>query len=118
MCTVGHGRSGHWCWGDVLVRVKALADVSTEHAVPLGDRSIEQAARDAACRGLADALTITGSGTGEPAEMEDVERTRGVLARSASSQCTSYRVGTVGDREPGVAADRDVGECPRIYTGR
>ncbi len=58
------------------VDVKILADVLVKHAVPLGSPTIEQAARDTAYRGLADALIVTGSGTGEPTEMEDLRRTR------------------------------------------
>jgi membrane complex biogenesis BtpA family protein len=56
--------------------IKILADVLVKHATPLGIQSIEQAARDTAYRGLADALIVTGSGTGEPTEMEDVVRTK------------------------------------------
>jgi membrane complex biogenesis BtpA family protein len=56
--------------------VKVLADVMVKHAAPLGDQPIEQVARDTAYRGLADAIIVTGSGTGEPANMEDLARIR------------------------------------------
>jgi membrane complex biogenesis BtpA family protein len=56
--------------------VKILADVLVKHAAPLGQQSIERAAKDTAYRGLADALVVTGSGTGEPTEMEDLVRTK------------------------------------------
>jgi membrane complex biogenesis BtpA family protein len=52
--------------------VKLLADVLVKHASPLGALSVEQAARDAAYRGLADAIIVTGVGTGQPAELENV----------------------------------------------
>ena len=55
--------------------IKVLADVLVKHAVPLGDQSLEQAAKDTVYRGLADALIVTGSGTGEPTAMEDMRRT-------------------------------------------
>jgi membrane complex biogenesis BtpA family protein len=55
---------------------KVLADVLVKHATPLGDQSIAQAARDTAYRGLADALIVTGAGTGEATEIEDVERAK------------------------------------------
>lgn len=60
---------------------KALifADVHVKHAVPLGDLTIEIAARDTVERGLADALIISGTGTGVAADMEDVQRVREVL---------------------------------------
>jgi membrane complex biogenesis BtpA family protein len=56
--------------------IKILADVLVKHAVPLGDQTLEQAAKDTVYRGLADALIVTGSGTGEPTAMEDVLRTK------------------------------------------
>jgi len=59
--------------------VKVLADVMVKHAGPLGGQTIEQVARDTAYRGLADALIVTGSGTGEPTDLEDVARTREVV---------------------------------------
>jgi predicted TIM-barrel enzyme len=42
----------------------------------LGNWRIEDSARDALERGLADALIISGLGTGLPAQVEDVERVR------------------------------------------
>ncbi len=64
------------CRRQLGVDIKILADVFVKHATPLGMQSIEQAARDTAYRGLADALIVTGSGTGEPTEMGDVLRVR------------------------------------------
>jgi membrane complex biogenesis BtpA family protein len=58
------------------VEIKILADVLVKHAVPLGDQALEQAAKDTVYRGLADALIVTGSGTGEPTAREDVLRTK------------------------------------------
>jgi membrane complex biogenesis BtpA family protein len=56
--------------------VKVLADVMVKHAAPLGAQTIEQVGRDTAYRGLADAIIVSGSGTGEPTDLEDVVRTR------------------------------------------
>ena len=53
-----------------------FADVHVKHAVPLGNWSIEDAARDTAERGMADALIISGAGTGLAADVDDVERVR------------------------------------------
>ncbi|MEY2465906.1 MAG: uncharacterized protein QOD03_427 [Verrucomicrobiota bacterium] len=53
-----------------------IADVHVKHAVPLGDWPIEDAARDTLERGLADALVVSGTGTGEAADISDVERVR------------------------------------------
>jgi membrane complex biogenesis BtpA family protein len=53
-----------------------FADVHVKHAVPLGNWKIEDSARDTIERGLADALIVSGAGTGLAADVEDVERVR------------------------------------------
>jgi membrane complex biogenesis BtpA family protein len=55
-----------------------FADVHVKHAVPLGDWALEDAARDTLERGLADALIVSGSGTGIAADRAKVERVRRV----------------------------------------
>lgn len=55
---------------------KIFADVHVKHAVPLGNWSIEASARDTVERGLADALIVSGSGTGMAADVSDVQRVR------------------------------------------
>ncbi len=52
------------------------ADVHVKHGAPLGDVSIEDAAEDAIYRGLADAVIITGTGTGKAADPTDLNRVR------------------------------------------
>lgn len=56
--------------------VKLYADVHVKHAVPLGGWTLEDAARDTLERGLADALIVSGTGTGVAADLRDVERVR------------------------------------------
>lgn len=60
------------------IRPKAqiFADVHVKHAVPLGNWSIEDSAHDTVERGLADALIVSGVGTGQAADLQDVERVR------------------------------------------
>jgi membrane complex biogenesis BtpA family protein len=53
-----------------------FADVHVKHAVPLGDWSLEDAANDTLERGLADALIVSGVGTGKAADLDDVQRVR------------------------------------------
>ena len=53
-----------------------FVDVLVKHACPLGDLPIEIAARDTVERGLADALIVSGTGTGVATEIEDVRRVR------------------------------------------
>jgi hypothetical protein len=56
--------------------VKILADVHVKHAAPLAPLPIEIAARDTLERGLADALVVSGTGTGVATDLRDVERVR------------------------------------------
>jgi hypothetical protein len=53
-----------------------FADVHVKHAVALGNATIEISARDTFERGLADALIVSGAGTGLAADLADVERVR------------------------------------------
>jgi uncharacterized protein len=57
-------------------QAQIFADVHVKHAVPLGNWTIEDAARDTVERGLAHALIVSGAGTGLAAELADVERVR------------------------------------------
>jgi uncharacterized protein len=60
----------------ICPQAQIFADVHVKHAVPLGNWSIGDSARDAVERGLADALIVSGAGTGLPTERADVERVR------------------------------------------
>jgi len=62
--------------------VEIFADVHVKHAVTLGDWSLENAAQDTAERGLADALIVSGVGTGHSADMADVECVRQACPKS------------------------------------
>ena len=57
-------------------RIAILADVHVKHAIPLDQPDIARAARDAAYRGLADGLIVTGPATGEPPAIDDLQRIR------------------------------------------
>lgn len=54
-------------------RVRLLCDVDVKHSAPLGARAIGEEAHDLAERGLADAVLVTGSGTGRPAAGSDLD---------------------------------------------
>jgi len=60
----------------VCPKAAIFADVHVKHAVPLGSHAIENSARDTLERGLADALIISGTGTGHAADLADVRRVR------------------------------------------
>jgi len=54
-------------------QVKLLCDVDVKHSAPLGPRPIAEEAHELASRGLADAVLVTGSGTGRSAARADLE---------------------------------------------
>ncbi|HVP39172.1 MAG TPA: BtpA/SgcQ family protein [Candidatus Saccharimonadales bacterium] len=56
-----------------------FADVLVKHASPAAPVDVVQAAEDTYHRGLADALLLTGAGTGKPAAPEDAARVRAAL---------------------------------------
>lgn len=56
--------------------VSILADVHVKHASPLLDQPIELAAEEAAYRGRADGLIVSGTGTGKPTSLDDLRRVR------------------------------------------
>lgn len=60
-------------------KIAILADVNVKHAKPMGETDIARNAADAAYRGLADGLVVTGPATGEPALLEDLRRVRAAV---------------------------------------
>ncbi len=56
--------------------VAILADVQVKHAVALYPTDIATAAKECAYRGLADGLIVTGAGTGEAVDPDDLCRVR------------------------------------------
>ncbi len=59
-----------------------FADVHVKHAVPLGNWAIGNSARDAVERGLADALIVSGTGTGQTTDLRDVELVRAACPKA------------------------------------
>ena len=52
--------------------IQILADIHVKHSVSIPGLTIEEEAKEAVERGLADALIVTGTRTGEPVEPKDV----------------------------------------------
>ncbi len=59
--------------------VQIWADVCVKHAAQLGTDNLEDAARDAVLRGLADALIVSGAATGSHTDPDDARRVKAVL---------------------------------------
>jgi membrane complex biogenesis BtpA family protein len=66
----------------ICPKVEIFADVHVKHAVPLGNWTLEDSARDTQERGLADALIVSGAGTGMAADIEDVRRVRAACPKA------------------------------------
>jgi membrane complex biogenesis BtpA family protein len=108
--------------------VEILADVHVKHAVPLGDWPIDIAARDTLERGLADALIVSGTGTGEAADVSDLEQVRracpstkillgsGVTVENVSeySQADGFIVGTSLKRDGRLSNPVDVKRVAKL----
>ncbi len=88
--------------------VRIFADVDVKHSAPITIREIEDEVEELANRALADAILVTGSATGSPADEGDLDRVRaatrlpvfvasGVTERTAKSllaKCDGVIVGT------------------------
>ena len=59
--------------------VAILADILVKHATPPAGLTLEQAARDAAERGRADAVIVTGAATGAATSLDDVRTARSAV---------------------------------------
>ncbi|WP_226988638.1 BtpA/SgcQ family protein [Methanopyrus kandleri] len=74
----------HMVWREIDrlgVDVEVYADIRVKHGRPLDDRPVEEVARDAVERGLADAVIVTGSATGSPPRPEEVRKVARVVDR-------------------------------------
>jgi membrane complex biogenesis BtpA family protein len=60
-------------------RVALLCDVDVKHSAPLAPRPLAEEAHDLASRGLADAVLVTGTGTGRGVALRDLEAVLGAV---------------------------------------
>ena len=56
--------------------IQVWADVNVKHSGPLTDQPVEEQVADTVHRGLADALIASGTGTGQPTDLAEVQRFR------------------------------------------
>jgi hypothetical protein len=62
--------------------IKILADVDVKHSAPLAGRPIADEVDDTIQRGLADALVVSGAGTGKPTEMAKVNAVKSASGKT------------------------------------
>ncbi len=94
--------------------VAVWADVHVKHAQPLGGGRLADAAEDTLKRGLADALIISGTATGQSVDVDDLRLTRQtcpdamLLVGSGASESTAKRLLAFADGLiVGTAVKRD-----------
>jgi membrane complex biogenesis BtpA family protein len=103
-------------------RVRLYCDVRVKHAAPLAERALEDEVEDLVKRGLADAVLVTGAGTGKATDVERLAAARraahgapvliasGVRAETLAEQAAHADGAIVGtalevDGEPGAPVD-------------
>lgn len=59
--------------------VAIMADVAVKHAMPIGGLDVAQAARDTVYRGKADAVIVSGTGTGQPTPRGRIDAVRAAV---------------------------------------
>ena len=59
-------------------RIRILADVNVKHSAPLGTVALEDEVIDLVERASADGLIVSGSATGKPAGIEELQRVKAV----------------------------------------
>jgi uncharacterized protein len=60
--------------------VEIWADVDVKHSAPLGSRPVEDEASDTAARGMADAVLVTGEGTGRAVDQVKLSHVRNAVS--------------------------------------
>ena len=74
-------------------KVEIWADVLVKHATPPPGLDIRQAAEDTVSRGLADAVIVSGAGTGLEPDLEEARLARSVIPKDTGS---GAEVGNLG----------------------
>ncbi|HEY4284617.1 MAG TPA: BtpA/SgcQ family protein [Chthoniobacterales bacterium] len=84
--------------------VKILADVDVKHSAPLAERPLEDEVEDLIHRALADAVIVSGAGTGKATDPEMVRRVKEAAGETpvlVGSGVTSQTAGTLRDYADG-----------------
>jgi len=111
--------------------VKIFADVDVKHSAALASRSLADEVSDTVDRGLADALIVSGSGTGRPTDPAHAREVRGaaggvpvfigsgVTAQTIAqylADCDGFIIGSAFKRDGNVAQPVDPARVAAILT--
>jgi hypothetical protein len=80
--------------------IKILADIDVKHSAPLAHRDLNDEVEDTLHRGLADALIVSGSGTGKTTDLEKVRRARSVAPSAPLLIGSGINAQTIADYLP------------------
>ena len=86
-------------------KIEIWADVDVKHSAPLAPRPIEEEASELHERALADALLVTGSGTGVPVNASDLARVRKAAPTAKiyiASGATTLNLDTFAEHASGI----------------
>lgn len=112
--------------------IKILADVDVKHSAALAPRPLADEVSDTLHRGLADALVVSGSGTGRPTDLSHVRRVKlaaggaavfvgsGVTAqtiRSYLQDCDGFIIGSAFKRDGRPQEAVDESQVAEIVSG-
>ena len=78
----GAARKANLYRRELGANVAILADIFVKHAMQIGGGSLEDVAKDAVLRGLADGLILSGTATGSATSPEDLRRVKSALPRT------------------------------------
>lgn len=95
--------------------VAIWADLAVKHSAPLGSpRPLAEEVEELVARGRADAVIVTGSGTGKPVDLAELGRVRRAIAKSnallVGSGVTAQTVGALLDIADGVIVGTSIKE--------
>jgi hypothetical protein len=77
--------------------VKILADVDVKHSSPLAQRPLADEVEDTIERGLADALIVSGAGTGKPTELAKVKTVKSAAGKTPVFIGSGITAETIGN---------------------
>ena len=78
--------------------VKIFADIAVKHAAPLAAFDLATGAEDTFHRGLADALIVTGVGTGKQADLSHVQQVKDAVPQAGVFVGSGVTADTIADR--------------------
>ena len=102
-------------------RVQIWADVDVKHSAPLAPRPLEEEVADTLVRGLADALIVSGGGTGlptDPARLARVKSVAGVAPVLVGSGASLETLGNLTPHADGLIVGTALQSDGRIDAGR